>query len=252
MQRVCHVKGSPSNGTWMELLENSEQIEAFRRGDRAVLEEVYRHYVDDVEAMLRGGFTFTSQGETVRFRGIREPFRLQEAVQESFIKAFRESARQAYDGSRAYRPYLFTIARNLIIDQYRRKSLESQLFVHLGDMAYQDEDDSSVLGRLAADGGEPSPEETAWQNQLAGSLRAFIDELDTIESRILQEYLLGSQTQQGMADALGVSRNDVRKHIREIRSRLLRHLKSEGIIGSLEVAEVFRAATTLIALGVVL
>lgn len=235
----------------MELLESSDKLEAFRRGDRDLLDQVYRHYVGDVERMLRGGFTFTSQGDTIRFRGISAPFRLQEAIQDTFIKAFREQARHAYDGSRNYRPYLLAIARNLIIDDFRRRSLESDLFVHLGDMTYRDEDEREVLGRLDAGADKPSPEASAWQRQLSQALEHFVADLDDIDGRILREHLLGTQTQQGMADALGVSRNDVRKHIRLLRERLLRHLKSEDIIGNLDVTEVMQAVTTLIALGVV-
>jgi RNA polymerase sigma factor (sigma-70 family) len=247
----------------MELLDSSESIEAFRRGDRDVLAEVYRHYVGDVERMLRGGFTFTSQGETVRFRGITQPFRLQEVVQESFIHAFRDKARQSYDESRAFRPFLLTIVRNLLIDRYRRRRLESELFVHLGDMAYDDESEHEVLGRLSGQSGagqsagpageqaSPSPEAAAWQGQMAAALETFLAQLDPVDTQILEEHLLGSQTQQGMADELGVSRNDVRKRIRQLRKALLRHLKSEDIIGDLDVAEAMRAVTTLIALGVV-
>ena len=236
----------------MALLDSSESLEAFRRGDRAVLGAVYREYVGQVEAMLRSGFTFTSQGATVRFRGIREPFRLQEAIQESFIKAFRQSARESYDGSRAYGPYLMTIARNLIIDDYRRRRLESELFVRLGDVSFDGEADADALGRLSAQPDGPSPEASVWRRQLSEALSAFVTDLDEIDGRILREHLLGSQTQQGMADELGISRNDVRKHIRLLRERLLRHLKSEGIIGNLEVAEVMQAVTTLIVFGVVL
>lgn len=239
----------------MELLDSPESIEAFRRGDRALLGEMYRHYVGDVEKMLRGGFTFTSQGETVRFRGISQPFRLQEVVQESFIHAFREKARESYDPSRAFRPYLLTIVRNLVIDRYRRRRLESQLFVHLGDIAYEDEGEHEVLGRLSSSGqtseeDQPNPEATAWQGQLAATLEVFLAQLDPVDTRILEEHLLGSRTQQGMADELGVSRNDVRKRIRQLRKALLRHLKSEDIIGELDAAEAMRAVTTLIALGV--
>lgn len=234
----------------MELLESSDSLEAFAQGDRDLLDEVYRHYVGSVEKMLRGGFTFTSKGDTIRFRGIAEPFRLREAVQETFIRAFRKKAREAYDGSRPYRPYLLTIARNLIIDRFRRRSRESELFVHLGDMAYQDEDERAVLERVGPDEG-PSPEASAWRKQLAETLAEFVSDLDEMESRILKEHLQGPKTQHEMADALGVSRNDVRKHIRLIRKRLLRRLKSRGVIGSLEVADAMRAVTTLIALGVV-
>ena len=235
----------------MELLSSSEGLEAFRRGDRQVLGEIYRHFVDDVEAMLRGGFTFTSQGQTVRFRGIREPFRLQEAIQETFIRAFRDSARRNYDGQRAFKPYLLTIARNRIIDRYRREKLERELFVPLGDMAFDDEDERDVLGRVASDVDQVDPEEAAWQKQLSEVLHTYLDELDDQDSRILNEYLLGSETQHGMAQALGMSRNDVRKRIRLLREGLLRHLKSEGVIGRLEASDVLRAATTLLALGAV-
>lgn len=236
----------------MELLESSESLEAFRRGDRDLLGDVYRQYVGEVTKMLRVGFSFTSQGESIRFRGISEPFRLQEAVQESFIHAFRQKARQAYDGSRPYGPYLATITRNLVIDRYRKKRTESKLFVHLGDMAYEDEDEREVLGRLSsAQPQQPDPEASAWRQQLAGALDEFIDGLEPPDDRILAEHLLGGCTQQEMAEALKTSRNHVRKRIRLIREGLLRHLKSKGVIGALEVAEVMEAATALIALGVV-
>jgi DNA-directed RNA polymerase sigma subunit (sigma70/sigma32) len=61
-------------------------------------------------------------------------------------------------------------------------------------------------------------------------------------------YLLGDLTQHAMADELGESRNDVRKRIRQLRTRLLRKLKSEDIIGELEVSEVFQAVTLVMAL----
>ena len=61
-------------------------------------------------------------------------------------------------------------------------------------------------------------------------------------------YLLGELTQNAMADELGESRNDVRKRIRQLRERLLRTLKSEGIIGKLEVSEVFQAITLVMAI----
>ncbi|MFW5967661.1 MAG: RNA polymerase sigma factor [Persicimonas sp.] len=233
----------------MELRDSEEKLEAFRRGDRDLLEALYRHWVDDIRQMLRAGFTFTSQGDTVRFRGIKEPFRLQEAVQESFIHAFRKKAREAYDGSRSFGPYLRTIVRNRIIDRYRRKKLESKLFVHLGDLAHDDEADQQVLERLSGDPDEVDPEESTWRGELSATLDAFVDRLDDVEGRILREHMIGERTQREMADALGVSRNDVRKHIRHIRSSLLRHLKSEGVIDELEASEAIQAVTTLLVMG---
>lgn len=225
----------------MELKESPELVERFRDGDRGVLDALYRAHVDAVARMLRDGFTFSSDGRTVRFRGFTQPFRLQEAVQDGFIHAFRAQARQAYDGTRAYGPYLRTIVRNRLIDRFRRQQLEASLFVQPARVAHDDETEQEALDRLAQTPSATSPESQAWQNQLSEVLAGFIDELEPTEQAIVRRHMMGELTQQEMADALGVSRNDVRKHIRLIRQALLRRLKSAGVIASLDAAEAVEA-----------
>ena len=232
----------------MRLKGNSDKLEAFRAGDRQLLGEIYRAYVDDVEAMLRRGFSFSSGDKAVRFRGFDEPFRLQEAVQESFVHAFREGARQAYDGQRAYRPYLMQIVRNRLIDRFRSEQVENRLFVNLGDVKYDEESEAEAMDRLSGAPPEVSPEIESLRNQIGDVLEAFVEEQDEADQKVIRMYLLGELTQHAMADELGESRNDVRKRIRQLRARLLRKLKSEGIIGKLEVSEVFQAVTLVMAI----
>lgn len=236
----------------MELKDNEQKARAYKRGDREVLHRLYEAYHDDVEQMLRHGFTFTSGGETVRFRGCRRPFRLREMVQDGFIHAFRERVRDNYDPSQAFRPYLMTVIRNHMIDQFRRQQLEGELFVAADAVAEDDEHEQDVLDRLGdGDDDEESPEEDALRRELAGLLQEFIDSLDETDARILQEYMLGDRTQHGMADELGVSRNTVRKHIRMIRRELLGHLKREGFIGRSDVDDVLRDVATLGLIGAI-
>ncbi len=232
----------------MRLKGNSDKLEAFRAGDRQVLGEIYREHVEDVEAMLRRGFSFTSGDKSVRFQGFDEPFRLQEAVQESFVHAFRESARQAYDGERSYRPYLMQIVRNRLIDKFRSQQVESRLFVRLGDVKYDEESEAEAMDRLSGAPPEVSPELESLRNQIGEVLAGFVSEQDESDQKVIRMYLLGELTQHAMADELGESRNDVRKRIRGLRKRLLRTLKSEGIIGELEVSEVFQAITLVMAI----
>jgi RNA polymerase sigma factor (sigma-70 family) len=232
----------------MRLKGNSDKLEAFRAGDRQVLGEIYREHVDDVEKMLRNGFSFTSGDKAVRFQGFDEPFQLQEAIQESFVHAFRESAREAYDGERAYRPYLMQIVRNRLIDRFRSEQVESRLFVKLGDVKYDEESEAEAMDRLSGAPAEVSPELEALRSQIGEVLQAFVEEQDDEDRKVIEMYLLGDLTQHAMADELGESRNDVRKRIRQLRTRLLRKLKSEDIIGELEVSEVFQAVTLVMAL----
>jgi RNA polymerase sigma factor (sigma-70 family) len=237
----------------MELKDHDERVEAFRRGDRELLHKLYEAYREDVEQMLRHGFTFTSGGETIRFQGCQKPFRLREMVQDSFIHAFRERVRQNYDGSRAYRPYLMTVVRNHMIDQFRREQLERDLFVAAGAIAEEDEHEQDVLDRMAGpegdDGGEESPEDETLRRELGELLQGFVDELDDDDTAIVRRYMLGEMTQHEMADHLGSSRNYVRKRIRMIRRELLGHLKREGFVGDSNIDDVLRNVATLGLLG---
>jgi len=235
----------------MELNDDEQNARAYKRGDREVLHRLYEAYHDDVEQMLRHGFTFTSGGETVRFRGCRRPFRLREMVQDGFIHAFRERVRDNYDPSQAFRPYLMTVIRHHMIDQFRRQQLERELFVAADEMAEEDEHEQQVLDRLGDDGDEEdgSPEEDALRRELAALLREFIQELDATDATIVRDYMLGDKTQHEMADHLETSRNTVRKRIRMIRRELLGHLKREGFVGRSDVDDVLRDVATLGLIG---
>mgnify|MGYP000430402753 CR=1 FL=1 len=230
----------------MNLEDDPERVEAFRRGDRETLGQLYREYVPAVEKLLRLGFTFTSQGKTVRFRGFQEPFMLQESIQEGFLRAFREEARQAWNPEKPWRPYLLAIVRNQVIDQFRKQQVEQRYFVSLARIVGEDETEQEAMDKLIA--GEEalaSPEMKAFQSQLGEILGAFLDELDEGDRDTVRLHMLGEMTQQELADHLGESRNDVRKRIREIRSSLLRHLKREGVIGNLDAGELLRDLTVL-------
>ena len=120
----------------MNLEDDPERVEAFRRGDRELLAQLYHTHLSAVEKLLRLGFTFTSQGKTVRFRGFQEPFLLQESIQEGFLRAFREEARQAWSPDKPWRPYLLAIVRNQVIDQFRKQQVEQRYFVPLARMLH--------------------------------------------------------------------------------------------------------------------
>ncbi|MBI3180160.1 MAG: sigma-70 family RNA polymerase sigma factor, partial [Deltaproteobacteria bacterium] len=72
----------------MFLAKNKTLLEAFKRGERSALEEVYRHYAPGVTSFLRKGFTFRSGKGQFFVKGILDPSDLKSAVQEVFRRAF--------------------------------------------------------------------------------------------------------------------------------------------------------------------
>src|SRR5882724_2428304 len=93
-------------------------LQAFRAGQREVVEQVYWAYVDRVERIVRYGFHSVPMQRHVSGVPASE---VADLVQEVFVRAFRESARLSYDGLRDYAPFLGTIARNVLVDSARRR-----------------------------------------------------------------------------------------------------------------------------------
>ena len=232
----------------MDLHSDPERLLAFRRGDRDLLADLYDAYLGDVEKLLRNGFTFSSQGKTVRFRGFDEPFRLQEAIQDGFLRAFREPARHAYDASQPWRPYLLTIVRNHVIDGFRRESTRQKYFVPLTQAVPKASSEHEALEHLSTHRPHTSPETLAMQRQLQSTLGAFLSSLDDHDRIIVERHLSGDLTQHEVAQLLDISRNDVRKRIRLLRQSLLRHLKSHGVIDSLDPSLLFDDLSAMLVL----
>ena len=74
------------------LREHPELIEPFRHADRRVTSLVYGVYMPGVETRLLNGFPGVS--------GLKDPWLIDEALQEVFRRAFDPKALLAYDGKR--------------------------------------------------------------------------------------------------------------------------------------------------------
>ena len=98
-------------------------LDGFRAGKPDALRAVYLHYRPRVMALLRGGFSFRSGNEWMRFRGYRGDFEIEQAMHETMARAFLPQARLAYDGIRPFSDYLFAIARNYVLNELRRTDL---------------------------------------------------------------------------------------------------------------------------------
>ena len=98
-------------------------LDRFRAGEPEALEKVYWEYIRKVERLLSTGFEVRSRGTRVA-GACRQPDDLADLVQDVFLRAFSEKGRRAYDGLRDYGPYLYAIARNVLVDWARVRGRE--------------------------------------------------------------------------------------------------------------------------------
>lgn len=162
----------------MDLLrDNRILLDAFRRGDDAALGEVYQGYAETLFNFMKKGFSFNSKGKHYAFTGFQATWQLEDAVHDVFLRAFRKEARQAYDGLHPFKNYLFTIARNRIIDFFRKEKVE-----YLDIREIHEVDENEILREE-----EPlTPEQIAGERELEKLVREFIDGLPSKVRQLFQ------------------------------------------------------------------
>ena len=219
----------------MLLVEDRALLDAFRRGERDALVRVYRQYAAGVSQVLRGGFTFSSGGRQCRFHGARPGFDLEDRVQETFSRAFTERARLGYDGLSPYGPYLHTIARNLVIDEFRKKARVFESFsveAPEPDPGDRPEPGSEpLLGHVDPTG---DPAEDVTRRQLVGHVAAFAESLSEREAEVYRLRFVEELEHREIAARTGLSPSKVKTSEQRIRAGFFRFMRDHGYFAGYE------------------
>ena len=134
---------------------------AVRDGDDAAFEELYRRYYPRIAAFVRGY--------------LRDGGRAEDVTQEAFMSALRR-LRQT-DTAIAFKPWIFEIARNASIDQYRRNTRADEVSIDIeGGFA------PAEVARLVR---PREPESSMLDKQRLDHLTGALDELSETHHRII-------------------------------------------------------------------
>ena len=194
-----------------------ELLRGFRAGEREALTTVYRMYAEDVALLLRRGFSFDASGQRHRFAGYGSGFELQDALHETFRRAFEPRARESYDGLRPYGAYVSTIARNLVLRSFRAR-----------ERLFSSQEHDGVTPVVAAAELGLSPEREVHEGQVRELVARFLTELSTTERRLIELRHVEGLSQRDAADALGIGRQRVRTMELRLRAKLLVYLREHG------------------------
>lgn len=189
-------------------------LRGFREGDPAALSEVFRTHVEVLTRVLRAR---AHQGGA--FAHVRSAMEIENVVFETFARAFEPRTRATYDGVRPYGYYLLGIARNVVLEQLRRRDQPSGL--DLEEMAGPE---------LADSQGEQLHED----RELEGLLEEFRRGLDEAEARLYELRFVEGLPQEDASARLGLSRIQLRRRERALKQRLLEHLHARGYLRDLQ------------------
>lgn len=198
-------------GRTIDLAGDPALLARFRAGDREALATVYRAHFDEVCRVLRNGFGIKTAVGAGRVPGLRDAFAVESACNEVFVRAFEPSARAAYDGRRPYGHYLFGIARNLRIDQYRRRRA----------------DPTAPEDFEAAPDDGPSVEVLYQRAALRVTVRTYLETLPEADQAYVAGRFEEGLSQTDAAAALGLTRIQGRRIEARVKAGLRRYMLRE-------------------------
>jgi RNA polymerase sigma factor (sigma-70 family) len=228
------------------LVERRELLDGFRAGKRAALTEVYRHYVPEIAQFLSRGFSFNSRGRALRFSGFSQPFDLDNALQETFARAFKESARMGYDGLHSYKNYLIAIARNFVLDELRTREVAMSPYIEADSApAAADAPDS---GEVEAAGSEAAPliaggsaEQEFLRNELGKLYGEFLASLEPRDRTFFAARFEEQLTQVEAGKRAELSHMQARTLEKRLRQRFLKYMHQHGYLTSYSSAKLLNS-----------
>jgi RNA polymerase sigma-70 factor (ECF subfamily) len=176
-------------------LDDRRLFASFIARDEGAIREIYRRY---------GGSVFGIAMKILRDRGHAE-----EATQQTFVKAWQAADR--VDPDRDIGPWLYTIARRVAIDVYRREKRHATVEINDHEIA--------VL---------PPSIEGAWDEW---QVRLAVDDLPPNKRDILKHLYFLGYTQEETAELLGMPVGTVKSRSYRAHRRLadsLHHLQDES------------------------
>lgn len=171
------------------------------RGEQAALAELVRRYQNDI-------FRFC-------LHYLREVERAKEVAQETFLRVY--AARARFDETRKFRPWILCIARNLCLNDLKRKKavpMES-----LEQYASSAREDTGELMPTSADG----PDEALASAERHRLLAQVLDELDDEARDLLVLRYFQKMSAREIADIAGTTEGAIRTRLH----RLLRGLQKK-------------------------
>ena len=188
---------------------DEDLMQRFGRGDAAAMEEIVR----------RHGRTLF--GFLVRSLGSRD--KAEDAYQEVFLKVVRSAP--GYQPRARFTAWLYTIARNVVIDMARRDQFRRTESL---DAPAYDDGDADRMSQVA--GSDPDPEQELRGRELQAALEAAIAALPEEQREV---FLLRERTCLSFKEIADLTRaplNTVKTRMHYALNRLRQALRDQGLM----------------------
>jgi RNA polymerase sigma factor (sigma-70 family) len=181
------------------LRDEASLVRAARSGDDHAFEQLYAGYRDRIHAFIAGR--------------VHDHGRAEDLSQEVFMSALRQL--RASDADITFKPWLYTIAKNACIDEFRRASRAREVLVESDD----------ELGSGAGSGERyltavPSPDDAVDSRQSLQDLQGAFGGLNENQHRLIVMREFEGLSYDEIGDRLGMTRQMVESGLFRARRKL--------------------------------
>jgi RNA polymerase sigma-70 factor (ECF subfamily) len=186
-------------GSSQDTVSDESLMARYVAGDQRAFETVYRRH----RAPLRRFLARQCGSEATA----------QELAQEVWFRVIRAVQDGNYSADGRFGPYLFRIARNHLIDWYRKTGSYREIEI---DETTENETESAML----ESSGARNPEQTLGDKQAVQNVLAAIEDLPPEQRTALMMYLDSDMSYEEIAEATGTNRETVKSRLRYARQTL--------------------------------
>jgi RNA polymerase sigma-70 factor, ECF subfamily len=193
VQGAAQVRPSRAN------LADEELFELYQEGD----ESAFKLIVERYEPLIKGFL----------YKRLKDEERVQDLTQDTFLRVHRARAR--YDSARKFSTWIFTIASNLLKNEYRNRSRRRETpFTELRKESQQ----QASARPIEFESDSPTPEQSTYRGELRDAIRQAIGRMDEHHRIPFVMREVEDRTYEEISEAIGVPVGTVKSRLFRARS----------------------------------
>ena len=180
-----------SDAADLKALPDEALFERYQDGD----DRAFTHLVHRYEPLIKGFL----------FKRLKDEERVRDLTQDTFLRVHR--ARDRYDSARKFSTWIYTIASNLLKNEYRNRSRRRET-------AFSDlRKESGPMRAVEFESEEPDPEQLAYEGELREAIDQAIENLDDHHRIPFVMREVEDRTYEEISHAIGVPVGTVKSRL---------------------------------------
>jgi RNA polymerase sigma-70 factor (ECF subfamily) len=176
-------------------MTDEQLFERYQGGDERAFRMIVERYEPSIKGFLH--------------KRLKDEERVQDLTQDTFLRVHR--ARERYDVSRKFSTWIYTIASNLLKNEYRNRSRKRE--TNFSDLRREEGMLAGASRPVEFESDRPDPERTAYRGELRAAIQDAIDRLEEHHRVPFVMREVEDRTYEEISEAIGVPVGTVKSRL---------------------------------------